>query len=75
MSSYESEVTMGSNERHDTNKMHKVRVFAVGGIKNMDYCHIVDLDPNHVILLLITDIFTHVLLLQVAARVQNSIRV
>ena len=33
VSSYEPEVTMGSNEHQDANKMHKVRIFAVGGIR------------------------------------------
>ena len=42
VSSYEPEVTTGSNEHHNANKMHKVRIFAVGGIKNMDYCHVVN---------------------------------
>ena len=33
VSSYEPEVTTGSNEHQDANKMHKVRIFAVGNIK------------------------------------------
>ena len=42
VSSYEAEFTTGSDDHQDVNKMHKVRIFTVGSIKNMDYCHVVD---------------------------------
>ena len=53
VSSYEPEVTMGGDEHHDADKMHKV-IFAVGGIKNMDYSHVVDCELDELTLPLAT---------------------